>query len=133
MELSRGDRSFSPLVKEKVSLSECRIDQRGAILFRDCVWVPDFESLKTALIHCAHDAPGISEHPGRNATREMLCRQFFWPRMANEVRQFLHNCDRCGRTKIWREAKHDLLKPLSIPRRFWADISIDFMTDLPAA
>lgn len=132
-ELAHGMRSFSPAIKEKVSLNECRIDQRGALLFRDRIWVPNWEPLKTALIHQVHDAPGISEHPGREATREMLCRQFFWPHMANEVRQFLHNCDRCGRTKIWREAKRGLLKPLPIPQRFWTDISIDFMTDLPAA
>ena len=53
--------------------------------------------------------------------------------MNREVRTFCQNCDRCGRTKIWREAKRGLLKPLPIPERFFADLSVDFITDLPAA
>ena len=89
--------------------------------------------LKTALIQQGHHAPGLSEHPGREATREILSRQFFWPRMNREVRTFCQNCDRCGRTKIWREAKRGLLKPLPIPEHFFADLLVDFITDLPAA
>ena len=131
-ELLAGERAFSTAVSEKVSLTECTIDARATLRFRDRIWVPDWEPLKTALIQQGHGAPGLSEHPGREATREILSRQFFWPRMSAEVRIFCRNCDRCGRTKIWREAKKGLLKPLPIPNRFFSDLSIDFITDLPA-
>jgi hypothetical protein len=62
----------------------------------------------------------------------MVARQFFWPNMTREIRQFCANCDRCGRSKIWRDARKGLLKPLPVPDRFFQDLSIDFITDLPA-
>jgi hypothetical protein len=43
----------------------------------------------------------------------------------------LSNCATCKRTIIWRERKKGLLKPLLIPERAFAEISIDFITDLP--
>jgi hypothetical protein len=42
----------------------------------------------------------------------------------------LSNCAICKKTTIWRERKKGLLKPLSIPKRAFAEISINFITDL---
>ena len=36
----------------------------------------------------------------------------------------------CGKSKIWREQKQGLLKPLPIPARIWTELSIDFITGL---
>ena len=48
------------------------------------------------------------------------------------VRTFCRNCQVCGRCHVWREKKKGLLLPLPIPERFYLEISIDFMVDLPA-
>ena len=32
---------------------------------------------------------------------------------------------------MWRDRKQGLLKPLPIPDRFWTELSVDFITDLP--
>ena len=37
----------------------------------------------------------------------------------------------CGRSSIWRHQKQGLLKPLPVPDRFYQELSIDFMVDLP--
>ncbi len=37
----------------------------------------------------------------------------------------------CKRTTIWREGRQGFLKPLPIPDRIWAELSIDFITELP--
>jgi hypothetical protein len=70
-------------------------------------------------------------YPGKNLTYALLSRQFFWPNAAREVRQILSNCAICKRTTIWRERKKGLLKPLLISERAFAEILIDFITDLP--
>jgi hypothetical protein len=70
-------------------------------------------------------------YSGKNLTYALLSRQFFWPNAAREVRQILSNCAICKKTTIWRERKKGLLKPLLIPERAFAEILIDFITDLP--
>jgi hypothetical protein len=51
--------------------------------------------------------------------------------MLSNIRQFIQNCNVCGRTKPWRELKRGLLRPLPLPDRIWKEISMDFVTDLP--
>ena len=48
------------------------------------------------------------------------------------VRKFCRNCDVCGRSHVWRERRKGLLHPLPVPDRFHSELSIDFMTELPA-
>ena len=48
------------------------------------------------------------------------------------VRQFCRNCNVCGRSHVWRSKRKGLLLPLPIPDRFHNELSVDFMTDLPA-
>ena len=43
----------------------------------------------------------------------------------------MRNYDVCGQTKIWREQKAALLKPLQILDRLWQELSTDFVTALP--
>jgi hypothetical protein len=47
------------------------------------------------------------------------------------VRRFCRNCDVCGRSYLWREKRKRFLKPLPVPDRFYSELSIDFITDLP--
>lgn len=126
-----GERRFKPELELKVQIAECDFDARGALRFRRRVWVPKWEPLQTALIQRTHDSH-ITGHPGRESTLAILSRSFFWPGASAMVRQFCKNCDICGRSKVWRERRKGLLLPLPIPDRFWQELSIDFMTELPA-
>ncbi|CAJ2661542.1 unnamed protein product [Trifolium pratense] len=121
---------FPPSVQTKISISECSIDEKGCVRWRDRLLVPQYEPLQTELIHRSHDSP-TTGHPGREVTLSILSRDFYWPRMSQMVRQFIRNCDVCGRTHVWRDKKRGFLKPLPIPNRFYQELSIDFMTDLP--
>jgi hypothetical protein len=48
------------------------------------------------------------------------------------VRRFYKNCDVCGRSHLWKERRKRFLKPLPVSDRFYSELSIDFITDLPA-
>ena len=50
--------------------------------------------------------------------------------MTQDVLRFVRNCNTCGKSKIWREQKHGLLKSLLISERIWSELSIDFITRL---
>ena len=113
-----------------ISISECDIDEGNRLLWRGKVWIPAYEPLRTAILQTVHDSP-LSGHPGRDALRDLVKREYTWPSLSNDIRRFIRNCGVCGRTKFWREQKQGLLKPLPIAERVWQELSMDFITDLP--
>lgn len=115
-----GDRRFEPSWGLAVSPSECAVDVNGRLLWRGAFWIPDYEPLRTRLIQRVHDSP-LGGHPGRESTRDLLRREFIWPRMGDDVRRFVRNCSTCGRSKVWRDQKKGLLKPLPVPDRQWSE------------
>jgi hypothetical protein len=125
-----GQRKFPPTLGLKVSLSECTINGEGFLIYRGRKWVPDDPFLRTRLISGIHESPAAG-HPGREATYCYLARDYFWPGMSSNIRQYVSNCDICGRTKVRRELKQGFLHPLPLPDRIWKEISMDFITDLP--
>ena len=77
-----------------------------------------------------HDSK-IAGHFGRERTMELITRNFYWPKLEDEVRNYWNTCDSCQRTKSPRHVKHGLLHPLELPSSPWIHISVDFITDLP--
>ena len=146
--VSNGSRSLPNDVKLKIQAGDCTVDEKGHLRHRGKLWVPGApisteaeykatgtelrlgDVLRTRLIQSVHDST-VYGHPGRDSTSSILRRDFYWPLQSKHVRQFLRNCDHCGRNKVWREHKHGLLRPLPVPDRFFQEISMDFMTDLP--
>ena len=114
----------------KVSISDCVIDENGSLLFRGRRWVPNSEPLRTKLIQAIHDST-LTAHPGRTGTVQLVGRHFFWPNFVTDIRRFCRNCDVCGRTKVWRDRKQGMLRPLPVPCQQWREISIDFIGPLP--
>lgn len=125
-----GRRTFPSSLKLKVSMSECALSNDGKMMFRNRLWVPDDELLRTRMIQDVHDSK-LCGHPGRESTAQILSRQYFWPQMSQDIRRFIRNCDACGRNKAWRDVRQGFLKPLPVPDRIWSEISIDFIVDLP--
>jgi Integrase zinc binding domain/Chromo (CHRromatin Organisation MOdifier) domain len=123
-------RLFPPELKLKVSIAECSLSSQGKLMFRGRRWVPELEELRTKLSQEVHDSRACG-HPGRDNHFAILARRFFWPRMSQDIRRFVRNCDSCGRNKAWRDRRQGFLKPLPIPERIWQEISIDFVVDLP--
>ena len=112
-----------------ITISECSVDGAHRLRWRGRIWIPAYEPLRTRLIQSIHDSP-LAGHPGREGTRDLLAREYTWPGMTQDVRRFVQNCNVCGKSKIWREQKQGLLKPLPIPARIWTELSIDFITGL---
>ena len=111
-------------------ISECSLDPASRLCWRQRLWIPHFEPLRTQLIQRIHDSP-LAGHPGRTITRDLVSREYAWPGLTDDVRRFVANCNTCGQGKVWREQKRGLLKPLPVPDRFWQEIAMDFIVDLP--
>jgi reverse transcriptase-like protein/integrase-like protein/chromodomain-containing protein len=125
--IQEGNRRIPPELSLKLSIAECRI-QGDRLTFRNRLWVP--KGLRVQLIQDTHDSQ-IHVHPGREGLYAILARQYFWPGMGDNIRQFIRNCDSCAANKAWRTRRQGFLKPLPIPDRVWSEISMDFVIDLP--
>ena len=125
-------RKFPKELGLHVSIAECDIDDLERLRYRERVWIPAYEPLRTGLIQQVHDS-ALTGHPGRDTTLATISRRFFWPGISQDVRRFCNNCDVCGRTTVWRDKRWGLLKPLPIPNRVWREISMDFIVGLPPA
>jgi transposase InsO family protein len=103
----------------------------GKLMYEDRYWVPNSEPLRTSLVQEAHDSV-LSGHPGKNATIGILRRRWYWPGITRDVSQFIKACDSCGRNTVWRSRRQGLLRPLPVPERTWSEISMDYVTEMPA-
>ncbi|KAI0995151.1 hypothetical protein K3495_g13031 [Podosphaera aphanis] len=112
-----GERGFPPDLAHKLTanIAECTVAADGVLRGRENrIWVPDFEPLRTSIMQKIHDSH-LTGHPGRDTMVGLVLRRWFWPKLRESVRRFIRNCDICGRTTVWREAKAGFLRPLPIP------------------
>jgi len=64
---------------------------------------------------------------------ELVTRNFWWPEITKEVKQYIKGYNACQRNKNCIEQPAGKLMPNSIPKKPWAYISADFTTKLPLA
>jgi len=114
----------------RVSMGELRLNHASELLWRERMWIPESEPLRTKIIQSAHDSVLIG-HPGKEGLSRILRRDYHWPGMHNDIKQFVRNCHSCGRNSVWRDRYKGCLKPLPVPMRIWSEISMDYITDLP--
>jgi hypothetical protein len=114
-----------------LTLAECE-NRNGYLYYGNRLYVPDLPELKAKLLESCHASP-VAGHPGSSRTYEILDREYYWPQMLRFVQRWVANCHQCRRAKPSREARQGLLRPLPVPERTWKDISVDFITHLPAS
>ena len=77
-----------------------------------------------------HSTP-TARHLGVAKTYEQTSHHFYWPKMAKEVKKFVTSCDECQRNKSSNQQPAGLLQPLEIPAERWAQVTMDFIVQLP--
>src|SRR6185295_3717296 len=92
--------------------------------------IPNNKELRTLLLHKCHDSI-IARHLGTEKTLELVQRNYFWPRMGKDIKNYVTSCDSCQRNKASNQAPAGLLQPLDIPERRWDHITMDFVVQLP--
>ena len=64
---------------------------------------------------------------------ELVTRNFWWPEVTREVKQYVEGCDTCQRNKNHMQVPTGKLIPNLIPEKLWSHILADFITKLPLA
>ena len=78
--------------------SKWSLSPTGLLLHEGIVYVPTGGDLRTCILKACHDHP-LAGHPGQMKTLELLRRDYFWPKMREDVITFVKSCITCGRAK----------------------------------
>ena len=103
-------------------------DQRGFLYKNNLLYIPT--PLTTQVIRLCHDSP-LAGHPGIAKTINLIRRNFWWPKMIKEIKQYVSTCETCAACKSDRNRPYGLLMSLPIPNRPWEWVSMDFIVELP--
>ena len=113
---------------EKYGLELCEgiWQQQGRII------VVGNNDLKQGVISLYHDF-SLAGHPGSWRTFSLLARDYWWPKMKDEVEDYVKGCATCQSTKPHTNVPKAPLNPITVtPNAMPFDvINIDFITKLP--
>ncbi len=96
----------------------------------DRIWVPEVDGLRSLVLFECHDTVGAG-HLGVAKTADLVTRRFYWPRMHDDVVQYVKQCTKCQCNKSSNQLTAGLLKPLPIPEGSWDVVTMDLITQLP--
>lgn len=91
---------------------------------------PAATALRTQLLGEHHDSP-LAGHLGMDKTYDCLTRNYYWPNLRSDVRNYIKTCSACQANKGRNSKPQGLLQPLPIPQRKWEQVTMDFITQLP--
>ena len=104
----------------------------GMLYHKGKLWLPYDEALKKIFFENEHDTMVVG-HMGMDKTLEMINCNFYWPKMAKDIENYVRPCDDCQRNKASRHKRHGMLHPLELSYSPWDSISMDFITHLPVS
>ena len=107
-------------------------EHKGLMLKERKVYISKDEKLRAEVIRLHHDMP-VGGHGEQWKTTELVTRNFWWPGVSQEVKQYVKGCDACQCNKNQTQAPAGKLMLNSIPEKPWSHISANFITKLPLA
>ena len=68
---------------------------------------------------------------GMEKTVELIDRNFYWPKIAKDIVDYIRSCEDYQKNKAFQHKRHGTLHPLELSYAPWNAISMDFITQLP--
>jgi len=130
--IAKADENGNDTRRRKSSRQHYTISSDGLITYTKSktLCIPNANGLRQRLLVEAHDTP-VGGHFGVQRTVSSLGRRFFWPRLYQDVKQYVRGCASCHRAKASNQKPYGLLQPLDIPSERWKRINIDLIVELP--
>ena len=104
--------------------------EEGLVLKEEKVYVPKDEKLRVEIIWLHHDTP-IAGHGGQQKIVELVTRNYQWPGVTKEVKQYVKGYDQYQKMKNRKEKSVGKLRPNKVPEKLWQHILVDFIIRLP--
>src|SRR4051812_35956069 len=105
-------------------------EKDGLVTWKDQIYVPLNLGLRSEIIKLNHDQP-LAGYLGRDKTKELVGKDYWWPRMQTDILKYIEGCNKCQRSNTYHKKASNPLKPNKIPTRPWQIISVDIIGELP--
>jgi len=102
------------------------------LFFCHQVFLPDTNNFRNCILQELHESP-TTGHSGIKPTLARIAAAFYWLGWTRDVKNYIQQCTTCQRNKYLPTKPHGLLQPPSLPNQVWEDLSMDFITHLPAS
>jgi hypothetical protein len=93
------------------------------------LWVFESNQLKLDIIRKIHNQ-STSEHSDIRRTCKYLQKWYYWSQVKQSVKRYVRNCHICKRFKSSKNKYSELLNSLSISKRSWMNITMNFVIEL---
>jgi len=100
------------------------------ITWKERVYVPDSATLQEDILQLHHDQE-LAGYPGYTKTHELITRNYWWPRMMEDIKRYVAGCKSCQTNKPDQQKKRNHLYPNEVPTQPWDIISVDLVEPLP--
>ena len=104
-------------------------DDNGKLRYRKLLYVPEYAPLTFQILD-NHDSTPIAGHPGKSKSLELILRDYYWPKMHQDINRCVRNYHTCQRSRTSRHAPFGITQPLSIPNCAWEDVFMDYVVGL---
>jgi len=109
--------------------TNCSIE-KDLVLYKKRWYIPKDEGLRRTIMEAEHDSK-IAGDFGTYKTIGRVWANFYWPKLDENITEYVRSYDVCQRNKVIQHKKFGLLEPLEVRMRPWTAISMDFIVGLP--
>jgi hypothetical protein len=134
----RGGLTVDKFIKSEQQLKSLHLTWRDGLVWQEIegkprkLYIPEHDQLRQDILYWHHDVPWCA-HLGIGKTLELVKRQFWWPRLDIDIKQYIDTCYKCQANKPDRRNRRVPLTPLVPPSACWRIIGVDLIVDLPAS
>lgn len=85
---------------------------------------------RNAILYRCHDSP-FSAHQGYHKTCNRVKQDYYWPKMDNDIREYVRKCDKCKSSKHSNKIQRTFMGNQRETNRPWQTIQMDYIGPLP--
>jgi hypothetical protein len=111
-EVSKGEdykEAMKSLEKDEENIPFTLSQEERVLYHRTRLWVPC--GLRTSILESEHDSK-VAGHMGEDKTKELIWRNFGWPKMNEDIIQYIQSCPEYQKNKAARHKSYGLLQPV---------------------
>jgi len=107
---------FQSVLKAEKNVDTSLSIIKDLLYYKHRWYIPKDEALKQIIMKAEYDSH-MAGHFGTYKTIGRVRVNFYWPKMDEQITEYVCSCDVCQHNKVIRHKKSGLLEPIEVPMR----------------